>query len=154
MNRAATERSDQAAYVSTQLLPRTGLLTRLLAREVGGALTQTEAGMLRNLEQGPLRITALADAGGLAQPTTTLLVKRLEDQGLVARERHRGDRRVVLVTLTERGAAAVADFRARAFAALRGYLDRLPDDELDTLAGAIDALQDLIDALQRDAGGP
>src|SRR5207302_582415 len=124
------ERSDQAEYVSTQLLPRTTLLTRLLAREVGGALTQTEVGMLRNLEEGPLRITALADAGGLAQPTTTLLVKRLERQGLVGRERQEGYRCVVLVTITERG-AAVADSRAQAFAALRGYLDLLPDEDLE-----------------------
>ena len=121
---------------------------------MGGGLSVTEVGILRSLEERSLRITALADAEGLAQPTTTLLVKRLEREGLVTRERRDDDRRVVLVGITEAGAAAVADFRARAFAALRGYLDRLPEDELDTLAAAIDALQDLIDALQRDVGGP
>jgi DNA-binding MarR family transcriptional regulator len=145
-----SERSNQSAYVSTQLLPRMTLLTRLLARQVGGALSVTEAGLLTSLEERPLRITALADAAGLAQPTTTLLVKRLEQDGLVAPERQQDDRRVVLVGLTEQGAAALADLRARAFAALRGYLDALPDDELETLAAATDALQDLIDALLRD----
>ncbi|HEY1590446.1 MAG TPA: MarR family transcriptional regulator [Solirubrobacteraceae bacterium] len=154
MNLPADGRSSQAEYVSTQLLPRTTLLTRLLAREVGGGLSITDAGLLRSLEQRPLRITALADAIGLAQPTTTLLVKRLESEGLVGRGGHDGDRRVVLVSLTGRGAAAVADFRARASVALRGYLDRLPDDELETLAAATHALQDLIDALQRDVAGP
>ncbi len=121
---------------------------------MGGGLSVTEVGILRSLAEGPRRITALADAEGLAQPTTTLLVKRLERGGLVSRERQDDDRRVVLVRITEPGAAAVADFRERAFARLAGYLDRLPERELDTLAAAIGALQDLIDALERDVGGP
>jgi DNA-binding MarR family transcriptional regulator len=150
MKSSRGERTKQAGYVSTELLPRTILLARLLARAVGRGLSLTEAGLLRRLEQRPLRITALADAEGLAQPTTTLLVKRLEGDGLVGRERHDGDRRVVLVRLTEEGATALADLRAQASAALRRYLDGLPDDELETLAAATDALQDLIDALLRD----
>jgi DNA-binding MarR family transcriptional regulator len=142
-----SERAQVAEYVSTQLLPRALLLTRLLAKEVGGGLSITEAGLLRSLGDGPLRITALAESEGLAQPTTTLLVKRLEQQGLVTRERQDHDRRVVLVRLTDEGAAAIADYRARVLAALRGHLDQLSEGQLETLAAGTDALQELIDLL-------
>jgi DNA-binding MarR family transcriptional regulator len=150
MNPTRTTRARRAEYVSTHLLGRTTLLTRLLAREVGGGLSVTEAGLLRSLAERPRRITALAEAEGLAQPTTTLLVNRLEREGLVSRERQGDDRRVVLVRLTDDGAAAFEDFRARAIDALRGHLDELPDEQLEALVVASDALQRLIDALLGD----
>ena len=99
-------------FVASELLPHAALLTRLVIRQMTGPLTRTEAGMLNTLSDGPRRITELAELEGLAQPTTTLLVKRLEDRGWVAREREPGDGRVVLVRRTDAGAAALDAFRA------------------------------------------
>jgi DNA-binding MarR family transcriptional regulator len=141
------DRSDEAQYVSTHLLPHIGLLLRLLDREIDAELTRTEAGVLRSLSEGPRRITELAELEGLAQPTTTLLVKRLAEQGLVRRERQVDDQRVVLVTLTEAGAEALEDYRALAFAALRVYLDSMTETRLEALRAATDALGDLIATL-------
>ena len=88
---------------------------------------------------------------GLARPTTTLLVKRLEGPGLVRRERQTHDQRVVLVWLTDEGATALEDYRALAFAALRVYLDALPDTQLNALTTATDALGELNTTLLTDA---
>ena len=99
-----TDRSGQIEYVSTQLLARAAALTRLLAKQVDSELSQTEAKVLSTLRDGPRRITDLAELEGLAQPTTTLLVKRLEELGLVRRERQADDGRVVLVSLEPAGA--------------------------------------------------
>src|SRR6201989_545753 len=112
---ARTERLD---YVSSQLLPAVALLTRMLVSQLGGTWSRTEVSLLNTLSYGPRRITELAAFERLAQPTMTQLVKRLERDGLVTRERHAGDGRVVLVDLTEAGVAAVEDFRAQASAAL------------------------------------
>src|SRR5580658_4919617 len=103
---SALNRSDQIDYVSQQLLPGANLLTRPLVRELGGELSRTEAGLLSTLSGGPRRITELAELEGLAQPTMTSLVKQLEQQELVRRDRQAGDGRVVLVHLTGNGAAA------------------------------------------------
>src|SRR5437764_13292241 len=92
----ALDRSDLIAYVSKQLLPGAGLLVRLLVRQLGGELSRTEAGLLSTLSGGPRRITELAELEGLAQPTMTSLVKQLEHQGLVRRNRQTDDGRVVL----------------------------------------------------------
>lgn len=153
MNRAAAdrERVERAESISTHLPAHIGLLARLLSREFGERYSATEARLLSSLAEGPRRITDLAETEGLAQPTTTQLVKRLEERGRVRRERQAHDQRVVLVSLTDEGEAALRDLRALAAAGLRTHLDAMPDGRLEALAAATDALAELIAALQGDA---
>jgi DNA-binding MarR family transcriptional regulator len=152
MNRpiAERERAEREQHICTHLPSHLGLLTRLLTREFGGRYSYTEARLLSCLADGPQRITDLAELEGLAQPTTTLLVKRLEERGLVRRERQTRDQRVVLVWLTDGGKAALRDLRALAAAALDRHLDAMPGHQLKALTDATDALADLITALQGD----
>jgi DNA-binding MarR family transcriptional regulator len=145
-------RGERVERVATNLLAQTSLLSRLLAKEVmGGRLTRTEAGALRTLMDGPRRITELAELEGLAQPTTTLLVKRLEEQGLVVRDRSGEDQRVVLVSLTDAGREALEQFLTRAHATMRKHLDAMPDEQLEALAEATEALEGLIGLLVGDS---
>ncbi len=108
----AEDRSSRIDYVSSELLPQAALLIRLLVRQLAGELTRTEVGLLKTLSGGPRRITELAELEGLAQPTTTLLVKQLEQRGFVRRERRSDDGRVVLVDLTDAGTDALGAYRA------------------------------------------
>jgi DNA-binding MarR family transcriptional regulator len=142
-------RSDLIDHVSKQLLPDAALLVRLLVRELGGELSRTEIGLLGTLSRGPGRITDLAELEGLAQPTMTSLVKQLEQRGLVRRNRQADDGRVVLVHLTDGGAAALEDYRARARELLGIYLAEIPDEEVQALAGATVALAELVELLQQ-----
>jgi DNA-binding MarR family transcriptional regulator len=147
----ATDRAARIHYVSSELLARVGLLTRLLARHLGGELSRSEAGVLHTLRGGPRRITELAELEGLAQPTTTLLVQRLEQQGLVVRERHAGDGRVVLVGLTDAGRTTIAALFAQASDVLGGLMAELPDEQVEALASATELLALLVDLLQQPA---
>jgi DNA-binding MarR family transcriptional regulator len=142
-------RSDLIDYVSKQLLPGAGLLVRLLVREVGGELSRTQVGLLSTLSDGPRRITDLAELEGLAQPTMTSLVKQLEQRGLVRRERQADDGRVVLVQVTASGAVALEDYRARARELLGTYLAEISDEQVEALAGATEALAQLVALLQQ-----
>jgi DNA-binding MarR family transcriptional regulator len=142
-------RSDQIDYVSHQLVPGAGLLVRLLVRQLGGELSRTEAGLLSTLSGGPRRITELAELEGLAQPTMTSLVKQLEQQGLVRRDRQADDGRVVLVHLADIGAVALEDYRARARELLGSYLAEIPDEQVEALVGATDAIAQLVGLLQQ-----
>jgi DNA-binding MarR family transcriptional regulator len=142
-------RSEQVEYVSSQLLPRTALLTRLLVRQLRGELSRSEAGLLNTLRAGSRRVTELAELEGLAQPTMTLLVKRLEHQRLVTRKRQADDGRVVLVSLTDAGRTALDDFTAQASAALREYLAGTSDEQIQALADATETLETLVGALQQ-----
>jgi DNA-binding MarR family transcriptional regulator len=145
-----TDRSRRIEYVSTQLLARAQVLTRLLAKQVDSELSRTEVITLNTLRDGPRRITELAELGGLAQPTTTLLVKRLEEMGLVRRERQADDGRVVLVSLEPAGIQALEDFRAQFLALLRADLaSTTTDEQIAALVIATEALESLINDLQQ-----
>ena len=144
-------RAERIDYVSSQLLPGVALLTRLLVAHLGGTWSRTEVSLLNTLSYGPRRITELAAFERLAQPTMTQLVKRLEQSGLVTRERQPEDARVVLVDLTETGRAAVEDLRAQASAALATCLAEMPDDQVEALAAATETLAQLVTLLQEHA---
>ena len=117
--------------------------------ETFAELPRSEVGLLSTLSGGPQRITTLAELEGLAQPTTTTMVKALEQRGLVTREQHADDGRVVLVNLTKAGSAALEDYRSRARAMLGTYLSEIPDEQVEALAAATDALTQLIALLQQ-----
>jgi DNA-binding MarR family transcriptional regulator len=150
--RATVDRIDRAAqvdYVSSRLLPRATLLGRLLIRQLPTEMSRSEAGVLNALCAGPRRITDLAELEGLAQPTMTLLVQRLEQQGLAARDRHADDGRVVLVSLTAAGKAALDDFIELVAVALREHLVDASDEQIAALAAATDTIETLIALMQK-----
>jgi DNA-binding MarR family transcriptional regulator len=69
----------------------------------------------------------------------------------VSRDQHPADGRVVVVSITEEGASALADFRARATAKLREYLEQMSDAQVSALATTTKCLGPLIDLLQQGA---
>src|SRR3954466_1251740 len=133
-------RDERVEYVASNLLGHTAVLTRLLIRQVPPDVSRTEAGVLRTLTDAPRRITELAELEGLAQPTMTLLIQRLEQRRWVERTRHPDDGRVVLVSLTDAGRRALEGFRTEVLAALRNHLDAMPDEEIAELEAATEAL--------------
>ena len=85
----------------------------------------------------------------MAQPTITILIKQLEEKGLVTRTRQSGDGRVVLVTLTDSGNAALEQYRGRLRAVLGGYLAEIADEQVEALATATETLAQLVGVLQQ-----
>jgi DNA-binding MarR family transcriptional regulator len=141
-------RSAQIDYVSSELLPQAALLARLLFRQLEGDLSRTELGLLRTLSDGPRRVTELAELEAFAQPTMTILIKQLEQQGLVRRKRSSDDARVVLVDLTKKGRVALDDYRERVRGALGAYLAEISDEQVDRLVAATETLAQLVSLLQ------
>ncbi|HKE81137.1 MAG TPA: MarR family transcriptional regulator [Solirubrobacteraceae bacterium] len=124
------------------------MAVRLLLRRTRSRVSRSEAGVLAAVRGGPRRITELAEIEGVAQPTMTLLVKRLEERGWIARERDPDDGRVVLVSLTEAGVTAIEELRADYRGALREHMLAMSDEEVAALVTATTALQTLNEALQ------
>lgn len=148
-----TERTERVDYVAEHLLSRAALLVRLLIRQVRSSeISRTEMEVLSILKGGPKRITELTELEGVAQPTMTLLVKRLQEKGLVQREGLPDDGRVVMISLTEAGVAAQHRFRAQFLTAMRTDLQELSDKELKALSAATETLSSFVDDLQQRAG--
>ena len=150
MSPAATiePRAQAIDTVAESLIPRASLAVRLMLRRSRRRVSRSEAGVLSAASGGPRRITELAEIEGVAQPTMTLLVKRLEERGWVTRERDPADGRVVLVSLTEAGATVLDELRADYRGALREHMLALSDEEVAALVTATTALQTLNEALQ------
>ena len=135
--------------ITAQLLPRAALLSRLLLRQSLAGVPRSEAGVLSALSGRPHRVTELAERVGLAQPTMTLLVKRLQERGWVTRERDPLDARAVLVSITEAGGEALEQTRAGYREVLARHLDAMSAEEIAALTTATEALGHLLDVLQR-----
>lgn len=136
--------------LSVSLPQQASLLTRLVFRHAGADLSRSEAGILATLERGAQRITTLAEHEGLAQPTVTILVDRLEGRRWVERGHDPEDGRAVLVSLTDPGRDALARFRGAYRPLLRSHLTSLPARQVRALDAAGEALESLIEALQRE----
>jgi DNA-binding MarR family transcriptional regulator len=148
-----TDRAERLGYVAEHLLSRAALLVRLLVKQVRtGEISRTEVEVLSILREGPRRITELTELAGVAQPTMTLLVKRLQENGWVQREGLPDDGRVAMITLTDAGAAAQQRVRAQFLTAMRSDLQELSDQQLRELSAATETLGSFVDDLQQRAG--
>jgi len=138
--------------IAEELPQRAATLARLFLTRTSLGISRTEAGVLRAVSAEPQRITDLAAGEGVTQPAITLLVNRLEQRGWVTRATDRADRRAVLVTLTALGRDVFDRMRAEYRALLHEEMATLGDEDVETLARAIDVLDELIARLQeRDA---
>jgi DNA-binding MarR family transcriptional regulator len=130
--------------LADELDARIAALWRTMGRVQPGELSRTAASVLATLrDAGPQRITALAAAESVAQPSITTLVGRLERDGLVERVDDPLDARAVLARLTERGRERLETRRAARAARLQERLDALDADERAALAAALPALDKL-----------
>jgi DNA-binding MarR family transcriptional regulator len=144
------ERAERLHYIAEQLPSRAAVLVRLLVKQVRSReISRTEMEVLSILTDGPRRITELTELEGIAQPTMTLLVRRLEDRGWVRRKGLPDDGRVVMISLTEAGGAAQRRFRAQFLQAMRTDLQELSNQQLQVLSAATETLSSFVDDLQR-----
>ena len=101
------KRSDRAVTVMRQILRRTDLHARDLARVA--RLTASQRMLLQVLDdEGEARAGVVATRLSITQATTTSLLDRLEKAGLVQRRRIDTDKRQVWVSLTDEGRSRLA----------------------------------------------
>ncbi len=147
------ERAERVDHIAERLPARAAVLVRLLVKQVRSReVSRTEMEVLSILTEGPRRIAELTDLQGVAQPTMTLLVKRLEDRGWVRRDGLPEDGRVVIIRLTEAGNAAQQRLHAQFLAAMRTDLQELSDQQLQALSAATETLSSFVDELQQRNG--
>jgi DNA-binding MarR family transcriptional regulator len=142
----ATE--DDLGALAVALVQQASMLTRLVYQHVDVGVARSEAGILARLAEAPKRIGTLAEAESLAQPTVTLVVKRLEQMELVQRHPDPADGRATLISLTESGLAKLTEVRAAYRAFLRERLTQLPESDLEALVRSQTAMTDLIAVVQ------
>ncbi|HLX51127.1 MAG TPA: MarR family transcriptional regulator [Streptosporangiaceae bacterium] len=123
-------------------------LSRRLRRHQLAGLTPTQLAALYTVEQsGPLRLSDLAAAEGIAPSTLTRLVAVLEERGYVQRCAVAGDARASMLTITPEGHEVLDRIRQEATTALAGGLALLSPEDLAALAAALPAIEQLAEGV-------
>jgi DNA-binding MarR family transcriptional regulator len=129
-----------------QLVTGSARLVRLAARQSTSPVPRALARALSVInELGEPRISDIAAADRISQPTATNIVQKLEERGWVGRTTDPRDARAVRITITEAGVQAITEFRTSAADALVPALATLDADDLTALARGMQALTTLLE---------
>lgn len=113
-------------------------------------LTQLQYVVLAALdERGPLDQITLGGCTALDRNTVAVVVRKLEERGLVTRQRNPEDRRSMVVTLTEAGEALRMEAEAAVLKAQDEILGPLNEEERELLCGLLQRMADENNALSR-----
>jgi DNA-binding MarR family transcriptional regulator len=92
-------------------------------------------------KHGAVPMTRVAELLGSGLPTATGLVSRMEERGLIRRDHDTRDRRVVLVSLTDAGAAEIRDLHETRQRRMAAAITHLSPTERTDLLTAIRSLR-------------
>jgi DNA-binding MarR family transcriptional regulator len=119
-----------------------------------GSLSLIHLHVLTILEaEGPIPMSKLADTLDVSVASTTGIIGRMEERGLVERSHGETDRRVVLVQATAAGKAIFLDMTDQRRVALTALLGKLADDELAALLIGLRAMRTARAALHSEMAG-
>src|SRR4051794_12697582 len=122
-------------------------------RDAGSLLLPTQTVALCSIvDDGPLRLGAVAELLGATAATATRTADGLEALGLVERVPDQHDRRATLLAATDRGRSTCEDRRSRLVGLLERASSSLQHDQLEQFTALFAQLGALIDpAHHRDA---
>ena len=116
-----------------------------------GQLSYAQYGLLHGLSgRHECSARELAEHTDVSPATVAQMLEHLEAAGLVARTRSEHDRRVVLSTLTERGAAIVAERQRHMEERWKEALGDFSDEELAAAARVLQRAADMFDSLSHE----
>lgn len=131
----------------------TGELARRLARS--SALSYPDYEVLAVLTERPdgrLRLFELAHELGWEKSRASHHIRRMEERGLVGKERCVEDRRGWFVEVTDDGRRAIADAAPDHVAAVRElFVDRLTPEQIDVVSEVADTVLAAVEAAESDA---
>lgn len=134
------------SMLGADLLAVVARINRLATQRARLPLPFAQARLLSTIEdQGPTRISDLANLDHCSQPTMTTQVRRLEDAGLVSRTVDPDDARAVLIRITSKGVETLRQVRLDRGAAIDPYLERLDAADRQTLSDAVRVLRGLLE---------
>lgn len=97
-----------------------------------------------------IRISHLRDSMSMTMPAVSQLVRILEEKGLVIRENAPKDRRVTLVTVTEKGEQVLRDSQKQFNQMLNWLIERYGPEELEQLIQMLKRLSKTIRELKEE----
>ena len=123
----------------------------LVIRQRPRDLSLTALSSLSTIERsGPRRLTDLAVAEGVTQPSMSAIVSQLETLGLVERQSDAQDGRVVRVAVTSAGREQLSTLRRVGAAVFDVIVDKLDPSEADSLRAALPSFGRMLELADDD----
>lgn len=107
--------------------------------------------LLSVVQAGSMTATSISREIHVSPSTVVGILDRLEEKGLIRRERNRDDRRVVAVTATNEGCRIAQQAPSPLQKTLADALGSLPLDEQTKIAGSLERIVNLMEAQHIDA---
>lgn len=104
-------------------------------------ITLRQLFLLRILREKERAVGELASRFLVSMPTLTRILDGLVEKGLVERREDPSDRRMVRLSLTEKGIGLSQEFEERAVKCVQGMIVSLPDEQKETVIQAMDAFE-------------
>lgn len=143
---AHAERQDGADELAARLTLVLGRLNRRMVAGGQGLSHGVLSALASIVRFGPLRLGDLAQRERIGAPATSRIVARLETDRLVVRDGDPADGRAVVIRATPAGVELVARARTARTQVIAELLQSLDARQLESLRGALPALEALIDA--------
>jgi DNA-binding MarR family transcriptional regulator len=132
----------RAELVAELLSHPPAAVMRVMRRRPGGAISLVHLHVLIVLDrEGVQSMARLAEWLDVSRSSATGIVDRMEERGLVARQRDSSDRRVVRVVITDGGRGVLAALDEDRRKMIGELLDELSDDELEGFLRGVRAMR-------------
>ncbi len=120
------------------------VLVAVAARSLGDVAEEVTLTQYRTLvvlaSRGPQSLASLAEAIDVTPPTATRMCDRLIRKGLILRRHERGDRRLIRLSLAEKGRILVDAVTERRRAEITDLLTAIPLDQQTALGDSLRSL--------------
>ena len=142
---------DQSQY-DVRILRALRRITRSIALHsrqlsAGSNITVPQLVCLRTvIEKGPMTATAISREMHISPSTVVGILDRLEDKGIIARERSREDRRIIFISATPQGLELAKNTPSPLQQKLSEALQLLPETEQTQITLALEKVVALIDS--------
>ena len=108
-------------------------------------LTFPQLSVISMLEKyGEQKVSELSEKMGLSDSTVSGILDRLEQKGIIRRERTKDDRRVVKISLTKKSQKFFNDFRQKKEEYFTQLLKRLSDQEIKDIIKGLEILNRVV----------
>jgi DNA-binding MarR family transcriptional regulator len=124
---------------------------KLLRMDLGGVsgnMTRLHLAIMGTLSRDSMNVTELANNIMTTKPQITHLIDQLVAQGVVERLHDDRDRRVINLSLTEKGQLLLSDIRKKVQANIKEALSDLTTDDLKAMYTALETLKNIGERLQ------
>ncbi|WP_147536149.1 MarR family winged helix-turn-helix transcriptional regulator [Bacillus marasmi] len=118
----------------------------LIKDQIGSDLTYDQHYTLRYIRQKQnCTSTELAEIFAVNKSAVTAIITRLADKGLIDRTRDERDRRVVYLSLTDKGDALFNECEERVHQLVENIMTQFNDEEINSFINTYEKLEKLLD---------